>query len=1106
MRLHFNIQRYITNSMFFLLCSIFAGAQNRTTVSLPAQITLKEAFLEIERQSNLSVDYNDRVVNAEVRLKKSFRDVMLPEALTAILDEIDCTYVIQGSHILVNPNHPPQERRRITGTVRDETGEPVAGANVVERGVNNGTVTDADGMFSLDVTENAILQASYIGYVTQDIRVGRQSTLSVTLKENNLALEEVIVVGYGTVKKSNLTGAVSSVKMADIPMAATTSISNLLTGRVPGLTITQNSAEPTGGYSVLIRGATSTGAGNDPLYIIDGFPGGNINAISPNDIESVEVLKDASATAIYGARAANGVILVNTKKGKAGTLNVSVQLSTSLQTISNPYDLVTAKDYMRLTNEFYEEEWMFNNKIAPYGNVDPATVVTKPVVAFSEQEIASARDVTNWFDEISRTGMIDNESIVITGGSEKATYTFSLGHFKHKGVIMKSGYEKFMVRLAADFHLSKWLTAGVTVSGSRQDADLLQAATRWDDPTGLVRQAIVYPRYLPVKNEDGTYVINPNHPTIPNPVSNKDVTNTQRDNRFLITNFWNAQITDELNFRASWGTNQSFIRNNRYFPKTTLQGSTLNSDAYIKETNGDDYLLDATLTYDKMIFAGHHLKVMAGYAYQTFISESVTASNSDFVSDVYNVYNLGGGGDLTKSVASDKAIVKYLSYFGRLNYDIADKYLFTFTLRADGSDRFGRENRFGYFPSGSAAWRITEEEFMKLHEMISNLKLRASFGQTGNSEIGGNAYGYYASGTNYILGGTLRTGVSENQLESSRLKWETTTEFNVGLDFGLFKNRLTGSFDFFRKTVSDLLDSRNIGSYYPVSAVADNLGMTLGQGWEFQLLSVNVRNDRFTWTTDFNISHFKDRWKERNPFTILNVYNTTTDPLHVTWGYVTDGLIQPGDDVSHMPGAIVGTMKIKDLNGWLKDAGGNYILDANGRQQLSNVPDGAIDDADKVIIANSQPTLTFGLYNTFQYRGFDLSFFLYGETGRQKYNDNILLDPDKFRFRDNVTTHAFDKWKHDNQDGIYPSGLDLRYAGNNDFWVENADFLRLKMLTIGYTLSQPASENIFKNARIYIDLQNIFVFTKYKGTDPETDKIAAYPNQRTYSLGLNLNF
>jgi TonB-linked SusC/RagA family outer membrane protein len=533
----------------------------------------------------------------------------------------------------------------------------------------------------------------------------------------------------------------------------------------------------------------------------------------------------------------------------------------------------------------------------------------------------------------------------------------------------------------------------------------------------------------------------------------------------------------------------------------------MNSYAYIKETRGSDYLLDATLTYNKTLFGSHQLTAMAGYAYQKFISDNVSASNSDFLTDVFNVYNLAGGGDLTKSVGSGKSITKFLSWFSRINYDIADKYLFTFTVRSDGSDRFGVDNRFGYFPSGAVAWRISEEDFMKTQKVLSNLKLRVSLGQTGNSEIGGNAYGYYASGTNYVIGNRLITGVSENQLASSKLKWETTTEFNLGLDFGLIRNRLTGSFEYFRKTVSDLLDSRNVGSYYPVTSVADNLGITLGQGWEFQLSSVNVRNSQFSWTTDFNISHFEDRWKERNPFTILSIYNTTTDPLHVTWGYVSDGLIQPGDDVSHMPGAVVGTIKLKDLNGWLKDETGSYILDSNGRQQLSGKPDGAVDDADKKIICHSLPAVSFGLYNTLQYRNVDIAFFFYGEAGRERYNDTRSgFLGDLFRYRDNVIVEAFDLWRHDHQDAKYPSGLDLKYAGSNDFWVEKANFLRLKSLTFGYTLPKNLFGKLFKNARVYVDAQNLFVITDYTGSDPETDSFAAYPNQRTYSLGINLNF
>jgi TonB-linked SusC/RagA family outer membrane protein len=1004
------------------------------------------------------------------------------------------------------------QKTAVTGTVKDYSGEVLPGVSIRIIGATQGTVTGADGEYSINVPdEKTVLEFSYIGYVAQQITVDGRTVIDVILQEDVANLDEVVVVGYGSVKKSNLTGAVASVKMSDIPVVTTTSVSDLLTGRIPGLSIMQTSADPTGDYDVLIRGATSTNASNSPLYVVDGFPGADISIISPNDIESVEVMKDASATAIYGARAANGVILINTKKGKSGSFNVNVQLSTSLQTIANPYDVVSAKDLMTLTNEFFYEKWLYDNRISPYGTTDPLSLSAEnaqPKVVYSDQQIASAYDATDWFDAISRTGVIDNENISISGGNERATYTFSLGHIKNKGVIINSGYDKYMIRLSADFNLSKWLTTGVTLSGIQQDADKLQtpADNGYNGPDGVIRQAIVYPKYLSVKDEDGNYVINPNHNVIPNPVSYQEVTNTARDNKYLITNFWNAQIIKDLNFRISWGVNQEFYRNNQYYPKSTLLGRDRNSYAYIYESSENDYLLDATLTYNKQLFGNHNLKAMAGYAYQTFIGDVLWGSNSDFVTDIYNAYNLGGGGDLTKSVGSSKSITKYLSYFGRLNYDIADKYLFTFTLRADGSDRFGKDNRYGYFPSGAVAWRISEEDFLKGRTVLSNLKLRLSLGQTGNSEIGGNAYGYYVSGANYVVGGNLITGVSENQLASSKLKWETTTEFNAGLDFGFFGGKLSGSFDYFYKTVSDLLDWRNVGSYYPVSSVADNLGTTLGRGWEFRISNVNIRNRDFEWTTDINLAHFYDQWKERNPFTILSVYNTTTDPLHVTWGYQSDGLIQVGDDYSHMSGADIGSIKLKDLNGWLKDSNGNYILDKDGRQQLSGQPDGAIDDADKVIIVKSQPDLTFGLYNTLRYKNFDLNFFFYGEIGRQKYNNNILVDADKFTLGDNVTTHAFQTWRHDRQDGIYPSGLNTKYAGSNDFWVENADFIRLKTLSLGYTLPQGVFGKLFQNARLYVDFQNLFVLTNYSGTDPETDSLAAYPNQRTYSLGINLNF
>lgn len=1099
---------YIVFTLFFLSFPISLFAQQANVSLSVKNITLKQLLTEIEKQSDIRFSYLDETVSPHKNITITTVDELVVSILNKLLPSRNLEYVQTGNTIAIkNKIHTAIRSRKVKGIVTDMMKEPIIGANILIKDTTVGLITDLEGQFEIEVPENAILQVSYIGFAMQEIPIGEKNFISIQLKENSQALDEVVVVGYGSVKKSNLTGALSSVKMDDIPQVATASVANLLSGRVPGLSIRQSSAAPDGDYKMVIRGAASTGAGNDPLYVIDGFPGGSISTVNPSDIESVEVLKDASATAIYGARAANGVILINTKKGKKGSMNIQLKVNTSVQTIANPYEMMGAKDYMKRSNEFFKEEWMYKNKIAPYGNVDPSTVTSKPKVAFSDEQIAGATQVTDWFDEIARTGFVNDESLSISGGAENIRYLFSLGHFGQRGVIINSGMEKYMGRLNLELDLSKRITTGISITGGQTLLDNVAQASN-SDSNGIIRDAMMYPQYLPVYDADGNYTINPDHTNVANPVSWKEVENKDNTFRTLINNFWSVELMKDLDFRISWGVNSSFAKTSTFFPKTHLQGIQMNTKASIKEQRKNDYLLDATLTYKKTLFKRHELKAMAGYAYQKFISEYVSAANSDFITDVFGPNNLGAGGDLTKAVGSEKLITKYLSYFGRINYDIADKYLFTFTIRADGSDKFGAENKFGYFPSGAFAWRISEENFMKQQKAFSNLKLRLSLGQTGNAEIGGNTYGFYASGANYILGNQLITGVSENQLANPRLKWETTTEFNIGLDWGVLNNRLTGTVEYYHKTISDLLDKRQVGSYYPVKEVADNLGKTQSKGFEIQLNSINIQSKNFTWSSDLNLYRYKDSWKERNPFTILSIYEGTRAPLHISYGYLSDGLIQLGEKVSHMPGAPAGSIKVKDINGWLKDDTGNFILDQNGKKQLSGEPDNTIDDADKTIIHMQAPKLMFGLGNTLRFKDFDLGFFFYGELGRQLANNtrrNFLL-ADRFRFSDNITTDAFDRWTSSNPTGKYPTGLYTKYDSTTDFWIEKADFLRLKNITLGYTLPTRYSKGVFKRARFYIDAQNLFVLTNYSGSDPETDSFSAYPNQRTFSLGVELSF
>lgn len=1110
----FRMMRNTLLALFVFAGTAFATESYSQTMKVTVvadNVSTGKVISEIEKQTDYLFVYNVNEVNLKRNVKVNAQNKSVAEVLNKIFEGTDIYYAMEGKNIMLmskaKEGGAVQQVNKVTGIVKDANGEPIIGANVMVKGQSIGTITDIDGRFVLDAPKDAILQISYIGYITQDISVKGKNELAIQLKEDAQAIEEVVVVGYGSVKKSNLTGALSSVKMDEVPQVATTSVSNLLIGRVPGLSIRQTSASPNGSYDMVIRGSASIEAGNTPLYVIDGFPGGDINAINPGDIESVEVLKDASATSIYGARASNGVILINTKKGKVGTLNVNFKANTSFQTISNPYDMVDAKDYMNLSNAFFKEQWLYDNKIAPYGNTDPGTVTSSPKIAFTDEQIAAASNVTDWFDEITRTGILNEEGISIDGGTEKARFQFSLNHFGQKGVVVNSGVEKYMARLGLELDLNKWLTTGITASGSQTDQDnIVQASS--NDREGLIRSAMLYPQYLTVYDKDGNYTINPDHAGVGNPVSYKDLENKNSTFRILVNNYWNMKLAKGLDFRVSWGVNSSFAKASTYYPTTTLEGDAVNGKASITQQRKNDYLLDATLTYSKKLFGNHQLKVMGGYAYQKFISEKLYGANSNFVSDVFGSNNLQGGGDLTKAVESGKSITKYLSYFGRINYDIADKYLFTFTLRADGSDKFGADNKFGYFPSGAFAWRVSEENFMKKQNIISNLKLRLSLGQTGNAEIGGNAYGFYATGSNYVFGNSLATGVSESQLPNSHLKWETTTEFNVGLDWGVLNNRLTGSIEYYQKTISDLLSARTMGTYYPVSTVADNLGKTQSRGFEVTLNSVNIRNKNLTWSTDLNFYGYKDKWKERNPFTTLSIYEKETAPLHIAYGYLSDGLIQAGETVSYMPGAPAGSIKVKDINGWLKDDNGNYILDENGKKQLSGKPDDAIDDADKVIVQRKAPDLSFGLGNSFTYKNFDLYFFFYGELGRQLNNQTrtTFLSVDRFRYSDNVTMDSFDRWSSTNQEGKYPSGLYTKYETNTDFYIEDADFIRLKNITLGYTVPNKWFKGIIKRARLYFDAQNLFVITNYSGSDPETDSFTAYPNQRTYSFGIELSF
>lgn len=1115
------LYRLVMSLLLFGIAYIAMAQEYKITLNV-RQATLTTIFQQIEAETGYKFSYRDQILDLNRHFSICEQDQELAVILDKLLTPLGLDFFIFKDKVILilenNQRENMSDSVMISGWITDEAGLPLPGANVRIKGEGDwGTVSDYAGYFSIKHgmhQQKLHLLVTYIGFFPREVSINTEKIvpLNIMMHEDENQLDEVIIIGYGAVKKINLTGAVSSLKGDAVPKAATTNIYTQLQGRIAGLNVTQTSAVPGGEFDFSIRGKASTGAGNDPLVVVDGFPlqdFKDLNIVNPNDIESVEVLKDASATAIYGARAANGVLLVNTRKGRKGATQVTVRSNVSVQTLSNPLRMMRARELMEATNSFYHEDYLYLNKKGVYSVLGNKPVEEIPLrVEYTPEQIAQAEDRTDWMNEITRNGLVYDNHVSIRGG-EKVCYHVSFSAFNQKGVLETSDYTKYSGYTSLEINLSEKIKIGLNLALTNANVHNSELPLS-SDYAGIIRDASSYPTFYPVYNEDGTYFINPKHPQYPNPVSWKDVHNFSEETRLMVGNYWTFSPVRNWDIRFSWGTNMMFMRQEKQYPKSHLLGDVTNTQASIDESRNNQYLLDLTSTYQCELFTGHLFKFMIGYAYQKFQNKYLFAQGKGYVSDAFGINKLETGDPLLNEIGSNKSVSKYISYFVRLNYDVANKYLATFTMRTDGSDKFGYNNQYGYFPSVALAWKISEEKFMQKHKSwLAELKARVSLGQTGNANIGGSAYAQLSADANYIFDNRLTTGVRPTQLANPDLKWETTTELNFGLDFSFFRNRLSGSIDMYQKVVSDLLDKRSIGSMYPVSTVYDNLGKTESRGIEVQLNTVNILKPNFSWQSSFTYTAYKDKWKERNPYTILSAYNTNSDPLHVGWGYKSDGLIQEGDVLPHMPGAPVGTIKVLDLNGWAKDEAGNYLLDDKGRQVITKGPDGILDDADKVIISKSVPDFTFGINNSFSYKNFDLAFYLTGEVGRSRWNETLLSDltAEKFRFGDNVSVYAHQMWRSD-KPGKYPSGVYTTYDANTDFWVEKCNFIRLKSLVLGYQL--PANllrkTGFLKNLRFFWEGQNLFVLTSYTSGDPETDRYMAYFNQRTFTFGVEVDF
>lgn len=1127
LKLIMNISKYSLYLFIIQVASMqFVIANNTYGQSLSevmVSISVKKASFEeiisiIENQTNFVFAAKGRNIGDNSRIDMDLGKSNLKFVLEKLSKEFRYNFkrVNQNiyirkqakSHVHDKDIHLSLWDREISGKVTDENGGGLPGVNVVVKDLNIGTITDSEGNYKLNIPDNSVvLVFSYVGYLSEEVSVANQSTIDMILTPDISTLSEVVVIGYGTVKKSDLTGAVSSVKASELPVASSPNIQSLLSGKVAGLTVNQNSAQPGGSFKVLIRGAASTGAGNGPLFIVDGFPvsgggteagggtynpgsRGSLNSLNTHDIESIEVLKDASATAIYGARAANGVVLITTKRGKNGQFDVSYSGSYAVNNAEKEFDFLNARDLMIEKTRAQREKWLFDNNIAPYGTTDIGSVA--PFVApFTDAEINAAGDGTDWFNEITETGKTQDHNISISSGNESTKYLMSFNYYDQEGIVKNTGFQRYTGRLNLDQKLTDWLDLAVSFTASHIDNENSQLGGARNDASGIIASAYQFPSFLPVKDDNGNFVLNLDRPNIPNPVSLLDIDDQTTSNRILSNTKLTAKIVDGLEAIVSIGVDSKNAKRVTYLPKTTLYGNLANGRASQSEERNSSVLFESVLMYTKQVLPSLNLNALGGFSYQTFKNEGFSASNSDFLTDLFLYNNLGAGIAERPGVGSFRGASKLVSYFGRLNLNYLDKYLLTVSMRADGSDRFGANNKYGYFPSAALAWKMHEEEFLKNQNFLSELKLRVSYGQTGNSNIGGNAFALFKTGSNYVFGNSISTGVFPSQLENPDLKWETTAELNIGLDFGLFGHRISGTFEYFQKEVSDILSSRGLPSFSPVGSIAANIGTTESKGVELLIKSVNLEKGKLKWNTDLTLGRFQDHWKERNPEVILSIFRTETDNIHSIFGYLSDGIVQIGQDTPHLPNAVPGDLNILDVNG--QDAEGN----------LTGAPDGKIDDADRVLLGNNQPGLTFGINNTLEYGNFDLSIYAYGELNRDRFNDTrssfTRIDVN------NAIEETKERWASDNTGGTLPSGITTNFLGSaSDLFIEDASFLRLRNVTFGYSL--PNLVKGIKSVRVYVDLQNLFVLSNYTGGDPETDSFSAYPYPKTYKVGINVNF
>ncbi|GHS96750.1 SusC/RagA family TonB-linked outer membrane protein [Bacteroidia bacterium] len=1002
----------------------------------------------------------------------------------------------------------------ISGKVIDEgSKEPLPGVTVVLKSTTAGTATDLDGNFAIGVKSlPATFIVTYLGYKTEEVDVYEYTqSLTIELSENRNFLSEVVVVGYGTQKRKELTGAVATVNKEALSQLST-SFESLLGGTVSGLNVTQTSGLPGAGFSIRIRGSNSVTAANEPLYVIDGVivyddggatssasgtgvtrVGGRIDplaSINPGDIESVEVLKDVSATAIYGSRGANGVIIITTKSGKKGKNNIEYQYSIGVQQVAKKLDLLNASDWAKLNQEIYQVT--DNDKGEYYG--------------WSEAQLNALGKGTNYQDAALRTAASQTHQLTISGGDEKTRYLLSGNYTDQNGIIINTDFQRYTGRFNFERDLFSNLTVGITANAGKLTQNGLAdyAGIETGGASNSLSYVILIPQTVPIYNADGTYNYNNVHEkgdlrygdrTV-NAISDLNNTVAQSISNTLIGNFFaNWAITPNLKARINVGTNLNNTTQNFFGPSSSAAGFLAKGYGSIGNKRTDSWLYEYTLNYTRQLNKDNYIDVLGGYTTQTSYWERTTVASTRFSNETLTYHNLQASEGLLAPV-TDGARAVLNSYLGRVNYTLKKRYNLTATLRADGSSRWAPGHQWGYFPSVGLAWNVNEESFLRNNKVINDLKLRASLGTVGNQEIGDYRFLNTYNTVKYSFNNNIVIGYVKGNRENPDLTWETTASYNVGADFSLLKHRLSGSLDAYYKNTNNLLLEVPVERTSGYASILKNAGSVINKGLEFELRGDIISRKNFNWNVSANIAKNINEVAKAEEVKSGSTILQKGTPFGAFYGLVFDGIVQNDAEAAAAP--------VPTRN---KETG-TPVLPGDVRYKDQN-QDNQIDlDHDRVVLGSPHPDFVYGFSTSLRYK--DLTFFaaFAGNQGNELYNAlrRILETPDP---RYNGVSSLLDRWTPANHSNTVPKAVIKAVTDLDSRYIEDASFLKLKTLSVNYVLPFRLEKAPTTRFKVFAAANNLLTFTKYKGYDPEvaggTDS-GVYPTSRSFTFGINISY